>query len=292
MKQTYIILSAAIIALASTGCSVIDKFMNKTPAPTIDKTTGEVVVAKPTQTVSAIDNIIYGEWTVSNVNGQGVTGDERPYVVFDTTGVNPFDVRIYADNGCNILNGVMAITPGGEMKKASEFLSTMKYCPDAPYEIGINMAFETVKKFNIEKIGNDYLLYMKNSSGTNVMILRKSDISFINGAWQITKLGNKEISPESEMKLVIDVPELKVHGNTGCNILNGNLLIDPDKQNSLQFKDIATTRMMCPDAETEQDFLIALEQVETVAPGADNSIAQLKDSRGQVLITLKRLNLK
>ncbi|MDE5837680.1 MAG: META domain-containing protein, partial [Paramuribaculum sp.] len=227
MKHTAIILTTVALAITTTGCSLLDMIKTK-PAPTVNKTTGEVVVANPTQTVAAIDNILYGEWTVSNVNNQGVVGDERPYVVFDTTGVNPFEVRIYADNGCNVLNGAMAVTPGGEMKKASEFLSTMKYCADAPYEIGINMAFETVRKFNIEKIGNDYLLYMKNSSGNTVMILRKSDISFVNGAWEVTKLGNEEISSNSGMKLVIDVPELKVHGNTGCNILNGNILTDPD----------------------------------------------------------------
>lgn len=291
MKKTSLLLSAAALALTFTGCSLLDQFKTK-PAVKVDKTTGEVVTAKPSETIAAIDNILYGEWTVSNVNGQGVVGDERPYVVFDTTGVNPFVVQVYANNGCNVINGTLAVTPGGEMKKTSEFLSTMKYCPDAPYEIGINMAFETVKKFNIEKIGNDYILYMKNSGGNSVMILRKSDISFINGAWEVTKLGNEEISSESGMKLVIDVPELKVHGNTGCNILNGNLLLDPDKQNSLQFKDLATTRMMCPDIENEQKFLVALEEVETAAPGHDGTTSVLKDAQGKILITLKRLNLK
>lgn len=291
MKKNSLLLSAAALALTFTGCSLLDQFKTK-PSVKVDKTTGEVVTAKPSETIAAIDDILYGEWTVSNVNGQGVVGDERPYVVFDTTGVNPFVVQVYANNGCNVINGTLAVTPGGEMKKTSEFLSTMKYCPDAPYEIGINMAFETVKKFNIEKIGNDYILYMKNSGGNSVMILRKSDISFINGAWEVTKLGNEEISSESGMKLVIDVPELKVHGNTGCNILNGNLLLDPDKQNSLQFKDLATTRMMCPDIENEQKFLVALEEVETAAPGHDGTTSVLKDAQGKILITLKRLNLK
>lgn len=291
MKQIPLLLSAVFLAIASTGCSLLDKFMTRNPSPTIDKATGEVATEKPSQTLSAIDDILYGEWFVSNVSNQGVVGDDRPYVVFDTTGVNPFNVRVYADNGCNVINGVLAVTPGGEMKKASEFLSTMKYCADAPYEIGINMAFETVRKFNIEKISNDYILYMKNSSGNTVMTLRKSDISYVNSAWQVIKLGSTEINPESEMKLVIDVPELKVHGNTGCNILNGNILIDPDRQNSIQFKDIATTRMMCPDAENEQQFLVALEEVETVSPAANGTIV-LKDSRGQVVITLKRLDLK
>lgn len=292
MKQTACILTTAILAISASGCSILSKTSTKNTI-TVNNATGEVVVTKPSQTVAAIDNIIYGEWTVANVNNEAVTGDDRPYVVFDTAGVNnPFEIKIYANNGCNVLNGAMAVTPGGDMKKASDFLSTMKFCADAPYEIGINMAFENVAKFNIEKIGNDYLLYMKNKSGNTLMILRKSDISFINGAWEITKIGNTVIPTGSDMKLVIDIPELKVHGNTGCNILNGNLITDPDIQNSLQFKDIATTKMMCPDAQKEQNLLIALEEVETVSPGTDGQTALLKNSRGETLITLRRLTLK
>lgn len=288
MKHSTIITAASLLAIMASGCSL---FTTK-PTVSVNKTTGAVVVSSPTQTVAAIDKVLYGEWTVANVNGTAVTGDERPYVVFDTTSVNPFQLKVYADNGCNVLNGELAVTPGGEMRKVSDFLSTMKYCADAPYEIGINMAFDAVASFNVEKIGNDYLMYMKNASGTTLMVLRKCDITFINGAWTVTRLGNQEISEDKDMKLVIDIPELKVHGNTGCNILNGNIFVDPDKQNSLQFKDLATTRMMCPDIENEQRFLVALEQVETAVPGADGTTAQLKDAQGQVLIVLKRLNLK
>lgn len=288
MKHSKIITAASLLAILASGCSL---FTTK-PTVSVNKTTGAVVVSSPTQTVAAIDKVLYGEWTVANVNGTAVTGDERPYVVFDTTSVNPFQLKVYADNGCNVLNGELAVTPGGEMRKVSDFLSTMKYCADAPYEIGINMAFDAVASFNVEKIGNDYLMYMKNASGTTLMVLRKCDITFINGAWTVTRLGNQEISEDKDMKLVIDIPELKVHGNTGCNILNGNIFVDPDKQNSLQFKDLATTRMMCPDIENEQRFLVALEQVETAVPGADGTTAQLKDAQGQVLIVLKRLNLK
>ena len=288
MKHSKIITAASLLAILASGCSL---FTTK-PTVSVNKTTGAVVVSSPTQTVAAIDKVLYGEWTVANVNGTAVTGDERPYVVFDTTSVNPFQLKVYADNGCNVLNGELAVTPGGEMRKVSDFLSTMKYCADAPYEIGINMAFDAVASFNVEKIGNDYLMYMKNASGTTLMVLRKCDITFINGAWTVTRLGNQEISEDKDMKLVFDIPELKVHGNTGCNILNGNIFVDPDKQNSLQFKDLATTRMMCPDIENEQRFLVALEQVETAVPGADGTTAQLKDAQGQVLIVLKRLNLK
>lgn len=37
-------------------------------------------------------------------------------------------------------------------------------------------------------------------------------------------------------RLVIDVPEGKVHGNTGCNILNGSLETDMEAANSISFR--------------------------------------------------------
>lgn len=286
MKKINLLAIATFAALVS-SCSLFQK---------------NAVTAKPTpveppantsnyiQDEKIIEKILYGEWTVADVNGKGVVGDTRPYVIFDTTAIAPI-MKYYANNGCNVLNGKLEVSTKGIMKKASEGLSTMMFCPDAPYEMGINLALETVASFSIEKIAQDYLLYMKNAEGNTMMILRKSDISFINGAWTVTKINGKAVKPDAGIEMVIDIPELKVHGNTGCNILNGQLFVDPDKQNSLQFTNLATTRMACPDAELEQQFLVSLEQVETVIPGKDDDTALLKDKSGNVMLELKRLNL-
>lgn len=294
MKKISLISLLLLAVAALTGCSTLSNikgvFAKKT-APVV-ASSGEVVTETAEETELAINGVLYGEWTVSQVSGQAVTGDERPYVIFDTTSVNPFILQVYANNGCNVLNGQMAVTPGGEMKPLGDFLSTMQFCPDAPYEMGINLAFSQSASFNIEKIAQDYLLYMKDKSGNPLLILRKSDISFINGAWTVTRIDGQDVPADAGIQMVIDVPELKVHGNTGCNILNGSLFIDPDKQNSIQFVKLATTRMMCPDAEREQHFLVALEQVETVVASDKDDEAILKDSQGKPLIWLKKLDLK
>lgn len=276
------------LAAGMSACGIL----SPKQSPVVDQSTGEVETATPEETEAAINRVLFGEWTVADVAGTAVTGDDRPYVIFDTTAVNPFQLKVYANNGCNVLNGEVGVTPGGDMQKASEFLTTMKFCPDAPFEMGINLAFEEVRTFSIEKIGQDYLLYMKNSTGKSLLTLRKSDISFINGAWTVTKICGESVPDSADVKMVIDIPELKVHGNTGCNIMNGSLFIDPGKQNSLQFVNLATTRMMCPDAEREQHFLVALEQVETVVPGSTDDTAIMKDSQGETMLELKRLNLR
>lgn len=246
--------AAAVIALAS--CNT-----NKVP---VDKV-GQVKTETPSQTEGAISHVLYGEWTVADVGGTAVTGENRPYVIFDKSqGNNPFVVRCYANDGCNTINGTYAVTPGGSMKPSSDMASTLRMCPDAPYEMAVGLALHNVTNYKIEAVGRDYILYFNDAQGKTLMTLRKSDIGFMNGAWKVTRIGNQDLKADSETEMVIDLAELKVHGNAGCNIFNGSIYVAPDKQNSLQFRDLATTRMTCPDIATERAFLVALEDRKSV----------------------------
>lgn len=284
MKSNLLTIAAALVALSlATSCN------------TTKKSTQQVANVKTetlSQTEGAISHVIYGEWTAYDVNGMAVTGDDRPYVIFDKSGSNPYLVQCYANNGCNTLNGTYAITPGGSMKPTSDFASTMRLCPDAKYEMGFNMALNYVTGYKIEQVGSEYLMYLTDAQGKNLMVLRKADAGYMNGAWRVTRINDKNIAESQNIEMVIDMADLKVHGNAGCNVLNGSLFIDQAKQNSLQFRDLRTTRMTCPDIATEQALLVALEQVETVVPGRDDKTALLKDASGQVLITLQRITLK
>lgn len=280
MNKSIIITAAAVLFL----CSCNSRKVAVT-------TTGQVKTETATQTEGAIQKVLYGQWIATNINGTAVTGNDRPYMVFDESSTNPFIVNLYAYDGCNILNGALAVTPGGQMSRTSEFLSTMKMCPDAQYEIGFTMALNTVSKYSIEQVGRDYLLYIKNAQGNTTMTLRKSDLGFANGAWQVTKLNGTAVPTDVEMQMVIDIPEQKLHGNAGCNTMNGSIYINPDKQNSLEFKNIATTRMTCPQIALEQQLLTALAQVTTVQLGKDGSL-MLDDANCHTLVTLTKLNLK
>lgn len=276
--------AAIALAICLTGCNSTRKTATATTA-------GVVKTETLGQTKAAISNVLYGEWTAFDVKGKAVTGDDRPYIIFEKNNDNPYLVNCYANNGCNTLNGMMSVTPGGKMQSSSQFASTMRMCPDAPYEIGFTEAINYVDNYTLEKIGSEYLLYLKNAAGQTLMVLRKADAGFMNGAWRVTRLGGKDISDNTQMEMVIDIPELKVHGNAPCNVFNGSIFIDPAKQNSIQFRDIATTRMSCPELQLEQELLVALEQVETVVPGHDET-AILKDDQGRQLMVLKRINLE
>ncbi len=281
MKTT--VFCGLAVALCVASCNTVRKV-------SVDSV-GEVKTGTINQTEGAIQYVLYGQWIAADVSNMPVAGDNRPYIVFDKSATNPFILNCYAYDGCNTLNGSLAVTPGGQMNRTSDFMSTLRMCPDAPYETGFSLAINTVSRYAIEKAGRDYLLYFKDSAGKTTMVLRKSDLGYVNGAWRVAKINNTVVPEDAGIKMVIDVPELKIHGNAGCNTLNGSIYIDPDKQNSMQFRNIATTRMTCPQIELEQKFLAALSQAATVAQGTDSSIV-FKNASGNTVLLLYKLNLK
>lgn len=308
LRHLTTVLGAVLIAGgALTACSSVKNITNKVSQTfSRQQTDSQVVAAIPVeggemrteglsalQTESLIRQVIYGTWTVMEVDGQKVTG-EHPEIGFESSAANPFLVRYYARTDCNTLNGVLALNTGNALAPAGESASTMRLCPDARWETPIAQALNSVRSYRLEREGSDdYMLYFKNEEGKTTMTLLKNDLAFINGAWKVTDIGATEISRTSlpgPMQLVIDIPELRVHGNTGCNILNGTLVRNPDVANSLSFININTTRMGCPDAGTEQQLVNALSKVVTVTPGPDNDTALLCDAAGNTLIRLSRIS--
>jgi len=279
IKLPYILAGAAIIILLP-GCKSKQYVQTDTMSTVKTETLG--------QTDGVIQKMLFGQWTATKVGDQTVSGDNRPSVIFEKDSSNPYLVRYYANNGCNTLNGILAVTPGGKMEAATEGTSTMMLCHDAPYETGVNMALNSVRTYIMEKTDTDYLLYMKDANGMTTMVLRKAQEKFINGAWKVTAIGETKIPSGKNIKFVIDLPEHKIHGNAGCNVFNGSLSESPDVENSLRIDKVATTRMMCPDMDLEQRFLEALSNVRTVAPGNGNT-ATMFDASGQQVISLTRI---
>ena len=115
------------------------------------------------------------------------------------------------------------------------------------------------------------------------------DFDFLNGAWNVIEIAGQQIDNQ-DMQLVFDIAEMKVHGNTGCNILNGSLETDLETANTISFQGIATTRMACPDASNETSLLAALEEVIFVNP-LPNDKVELLDNRGNIVLLLHRISL-
>ena len=217
-----------------------------------------------------------GEWNIDNVNGQKVTGEERPFITFDLS-----QGRIYGNNGCNIVNAD-AVTGKGNKLQFTGMMSTQKYCANAPFEHLINTTLDQVRSYKISRYGHEYYLDLFNDRGHLIMVLRKHNMDFLNGAWRVTAINGQPNSNEG-VQFVFDLPEKKIHGNAGCNIINGEITIDPDVTNSVQFSNIASTRMMCPDIATETAVLVALEETEKAFAKSDDTVTFVNHAGAPVL---------
>lgn len=283
MKLTHFIPALAIMALTTTGCGVLRN--------SSDKKTAEVTPVTPVETaeVTPINDILKtfdGEWSIVEVNGENVVvnGENHPQLTFTIEESQPGIVSVIGFNGCNYLNGAWNIK-GSKIVPAGEFISTLKACPDAPYEYAVNQALSQADSYQFTDPSNMVLL---SSTSTPLMKLRRHNLAFLNGAWRVTEIEGAAIT--ANVKIVIDVDEHKIHGNAGCNVLNGDITVNLDKGNGIEFKNLATSRMMCPDIATEQAFLLALESVDNAAKGSTPDTAVLKNAAGQTIISLKRLS--
>ena len=108
-----------------------------------------------------------------------------------------------------------------------------------------------------------------------------------NTRWRLSALGDEIVDANSEQQpyLTLD-SDGKVHGNAGCNGLNGSYQHD---DNSLSFGPIATTRKACPEMEGEQAFLQALKAASGYR--IDGELLTLFDDNNQPLAGFQAIAL-
>ena len=232
----------------------------------------------------SMEELSGGQWTIASVGSTEITIDEDvPYVNFDPEG------RFYAYDGCNVINGDYALRSDGTLAFA-HVLTTMKYCPDVEYGALITMQFNE-EKFpfvDCKNIGQDTYLYFKDENGKTLMTLRRHNMEFLNGNWRITSVEGKKVNDE-EANIFIDIAELKVHGNTGCNFFNGDLYINPQLSNAIDFSNMAITRMACPKENQERMILVALEESKTAKAGKHKNTGVLYNRDNEEVMILKRI---
>jgi copper homeostasis protein (lipoprotein) len=100
--------------------------------------------------------------------------------------------------------------------------------------------------------------------------------------WVLVRIGDRQIMAlegKPEPYIVLQAATKQIVGHAGCNRLSGGYTITGD---ALRLDEIATTRMACPEIETENAFLNALETVSRWKL-MDNQLALFDKSGAQVL---------
>lgn len=307
MKGIYIAALASISLLC--GCSVLNADTKKpepvstgenikvaalTPADTLSSQKHQEISLPGTDKVEAkpakvrhrshLYGQLSGEWTIVKVGKTQVPFEEEmPYVIF-----NEKQWVFYAFNGCNVLNGSFLYNGEWDIK-FNAVASTMKYCPEVTYDSEINAVFSdgSIVEAKLEQSGRETYLSLLNAEGRTLMRLRRHNLDFLNGQWRVKRINDKEVADEEGVNIFFDIPEAKVHGNTGCNYFNGKIEIDPNRPSSIALKNMAVTMRACPNLETETKFLVALEEVTQMKNSGDDKVLLL-DRNGRTILTLQK----
>lgn len=232
--------------------------------------------------INNLEKQLYGEWNILTINNKKVSTRERAYIHLDF-----INHRLYGNNGCNVING--DFSANANKISFSNIITTMMACHNATSDKAVMKALDDAVSFKLLEKNKITYLHILNSRGSTIMTLRRQNLDFINGAWTVKEIdGTPTI--DKEVRLVIDTEQLKIHGSTGCNIVNGTIYIDTDKNDAVQFQQLISTRKMCENMKTETALLVALEETCFCQKVSDNEIKLIND-KGEVMVILSRLNL-
>ncbi len=297
MRQTFIYSIIVSTAIALSSCGILNSTTNNSSIYTTDfnqesnatqskeerksskkKKQHQNEIKSTKNEMIATSNILNGKWIIYSAKNKTTAGDDRPYIIFDEA-----TKTMYANNGCNTLNAEYKLN--NSFIEFENLLSTQRYCHDAQYELEINEAIANVKYIKVKEIGSEFYLTFYDINNHSLMVLRKPNLEFINGTWKIIKVNNTNCK-NKDLELALDLEDLKVHGRVGCNIVNGSLLLDASKPNSIMFLDLISTMMSCPDMALETEILIALEKTESYKKGKYNKSLVLYDKDNKAILEL------
>lgn len=277
-------LSAAAMAVVLAGCGIFGKPKTEiTPQLPDDR---ESIAKSKEQKVYTPEElkrgVVKGDWAIESVYGKKAVGEDSPFIKFV-----PSEKKMYGNNGCNVINAGYVYNATDSTISFDHVASTMRMCgKEGLTDYEINTALGATRFYTWRVQDSDYYLTFYDESRREIMVLMHQNFEFLNGTWRVSAINGQPVNVE-DMKLVLDVDEGKLHGNTGCNIINGDLETDMDHPNSISFSGIAMTRMACPDPTHETALVVALEEVSAARPVSGNEVV-LYDDRQKNVLTLVR----
>lgn len=232
----------------------------------------------------ATPQILNGDWDIVKVNNESVKGGEPASLTFNLT-----EKRISGNNTCNSFGGNLNF----DANKPSEIsfghmISTMRFCADAQSEGAIMKALNETKSFVVvPSEDNQVQIALCDSKDKKVLILQKKESPALDGEWTVKTINDASITGEHTPTMTIDLKNLKLHGYAGCNRMNGQIVTNPADKNAITFERIATTRMACPDSNTENIFLTALNEITNYKILSGTEVALCNKDGKQVIILTK-----
>ena len=282
MKKSQVLLSFCVVAILSfTSCKTAQKLPVSTNNDTA--TTAQQVLSH----MKALPiELLNGEWLFTQALGKKVVGDEPVRIIFDTQ-----SHRVYGNNGCNTFNGTLIMEKNCTMSFGNCITTTVACRPEVT-DGNVMQAIATTHYYNVvERYNNAIVIELLDSKGSRVALIERQIRELLNGMWEIVEVGGKKVRLEEKPSMVLDIESCKLTGNSGCNIMNGEIEYDDTTiNNAIRFTGIASTRRMCtPKAmEVEDAVLDAINKIDAFRILDNNRVGLYDAPSDQNLIVLKR----
>lgn len=278
------------VATLICGCSLLEKLEKPVQKEAVLPTDKEQIMTdRVTKTYTPNElslGIVKGNWAIESVYGKKAIGESSPFLRFEAA-----ENKMYGNNGCNTINASIKYNPADSTISFSNIISTMMACAkEGITDYEVNRALDATRFYKWELNESEFWVWLLDENHNEVMALMHQNFGFLNGAWSVAAI-NEEPTNNDDMQLVFDVDEHKIHGNTGCNILNGTFDTNLGTANSISFQAIGLTQMACQDASRETQFVVALEDAAYVRPVSADRVL-LIDNNGETVLTLVREKLQ
>lgn len=235
------------------------------------------------KTAQAVD--LTGEWNIVTVDGEKIENEEIPFI-----GLDAETKKVYGNAGCNRMMGGFELdsTDLGKIH-FSQIATTRMMCPNMDTEQKVLGALNKVAGYAETEGG----IELTDAEGKAVIVLEKrvqaaATLDDLDGEWIISALNGEAVKKMDKVPfLAFDIKEKRVHGNAGCNIVNGGFTQEEGNAASLKFSQMISTMMACPDMDVESEVLKALGAVCSFKMNQDKSVSLL-DENGNAVLTLTK----
>lgn len=232
---------------------------------------------------NALDAVaLNGDWNITTVNGEVANGEKQPFL-----SLNIQDKHIYGCAGCNRINGEIEVKENGKIS-FGQIGATRMLCPNMGTERAILLALEEVKGYE----GTEQEITLTNEDGKALITLVKRpelSINSLTGRWKISKVNGEAIETlgtvETAPFLEFDAEKKTVHGNAGCNIVNGEVVLDEEVKGSIKFQQLISTMMSGPGMDIEVKVMEAIHHVSSFTMPDEKTVI-MTDPNGNETLTL------
>lgn len=260
------------------------------------KTTRTAESTQPTTTPTTQETHIHmkalsieqlrGEWLFTQALGKEVVGDEPVRIIFDT-----HSHRVFGNNGCNTFNGTLVMGDNCSMEFTNCMSTTMACRPEVT-DNNVMQAVNDTRHYNaVEVSNNSIVIELLDGNYQRVALVSRQMREVLNGNWEVVELDGKKVRLEQKPTMIIDIEARKLSGNSGCNIMNGEIEYDNTTlNNGIRFTGVASTRRMCAPAamEVEDKMLGLLNNIDSFRILDNNRVALYASPSEHNLIVIKR----